>query len=119
MNSKLGRTGVHPGCFWQRVSKRLERKKIHFALLQESERVKTRAARTECPTIGNPDGYQKKGVTGEAKGIVVKTKGIANVAQIWARGRGLRGSSGKSGVETFEWNLITFVSVVRPIVLNQ
>ena len=31
--------------------------------------------------MGNPDGYQKKGVSGEAKGIVVKTKGIANFAQ--------------------------------------
>ena len=39
------------------------------------------------PDIGNPDGYQKKGVAGEAKGIVVKTKGIAR-AQIWARRRG-------------------------------
>ena len=32
--------------------------------------------------IGNPDGYQKKGVRGEAKRIVVKTKGIAKLAQI-------------------------------------
>ena len=35
-------------------------------------------------TIGNPDGYQKKGVAGEGKRIVVKTKGIANFGQ---RGR--------------------------------
>ena len=35
-------------------------------------------------TIGNPDGYQNKGVRGEAKRIVVKTKGIANFGQ---RGR--------------------------------
>ena len=34
------------------------------------------------PDIGNPDGYQKKGVMGEAKRIVVKTKGIAKLAQI-------------------------------------
>jgi len=32
------------------------------------------------PDMGSPDGYQKKGVIGEAKGIVVKTKGIANLA---------------------------------------
>jgi len=37
------------------------------------------------PDIGNPDGYQKKGVIGEAKGIVVKTKGIAKLAQIGTR----------------------------------
>ncbi len=63
------------------------------------------------PDIGNPDGYQKKGVRGEAKGIVVKTKGIAKLVQIWA-GRALaRRSSGKSGVEQFEWSLITLVSI--------
>ena len=37
---EAGERGVHPGCFWQRVSNRLERKEIHFALLQESERVR-------------------------------------------------------------------------------
>jgi len=37
------------------------------------------------PDIGNPDGYQKKGVRDEAKGIVVKTKGIAKLAQIGTR----------------------------------
>jgi len=63
------------------------------------------------PDIGNPDGYQKKGVAGEAKRIVVKTKGIAKVAQIWARRRGLKGNPGKSEVGQFEWSLITLVSV--------
>jgi len=70
------------------------------------------------PDIGNPDGYQKKGASGQAKGIVVKTKGIGKVAQIWARGSGLRGGPSrtslgvkKSGVEQFEWSLITLVSV--------
>jgi len=43
------------------------------------------------PDIGNPDGYQKKGVAGEAKGIVVKTKGIGNLAQIGTRKGGSRG----------------------------
>ena len=71
------------------------------------------------PDIGNPDGYQKKGVVGEAKRIVVKTKGIGKVAQIWARGRGLSGSPGKSGVEQFEWSLITLVSVSWRLVLSQ
>ena len=33
----------------------------------------------EFSDIGNPDGYQKKGIAGEAKRIVVKTKGIANL----------------------------------------
>ena len=70
------------------------------------------------PDIGNPDGYQKKGVMGEAKRIVVKTKGIAKLAQIWARRAGWSGDPGpsqigasKSGVEQFEWSLITLVSV--------
>ena len=71
------------------------------------------------PDIGNPDGYQKKGVAGEAKGIVVKTKGIAKVAQIWARGRGLTGDPSKSGVEQFEWSLITLVSVPLVLLLSQ
>jgi hypothetical protein len=69
----------------------------------------------EIPDIGNPDGYQKKEVAREAKRIVVKTKGIGKVAQICA-GRGSspsRTSLGvkKSGVEQFEWSLITLVSV--------
>ena len=71
------------------------------------------------PDIGNPDGYQKKGVAGEAKRIVVKTKGIGKVAQIWARGRGLSGSPGKSGVEQFEWSLITLISVPGCLLLSQ
>ncbi len=71
------------------------------------------------PHIGNPDDYQKKGVSGEAKGIVVKTKGIGKVAQIWARGSGLSGDSGKSGVEQFEWSLITLVSVAWRLLLSQ
>ena len=29
--------------------------------------------------IGNPDGYQKKGVAGEAKGMVVKRRGLARI----------------------------------------
>jgi len=77
------------------------------------ERAKERQAEGEMaiPDMGNPDGYQKKGVSGEDKRIVVKTKGIAKLVQIWA-GRGLaRRSSGKSGVEQFEWSLITLVSV--------
>src|SRR5204863_3250383 len=71
------------------------------------------------PEIGNPDGYQKKGVRGEAKGIVVKTKGIANLAQIGTRRRGLRGNPGKSRVEQFEWSLITLVSVAWRLLLSQ
>ncbi len=63
------------------------------------------------PDIGNPDGYQKKGVAGEAKRIVVKTKGIGKVAQIWARRTGLSGDPGNSEVGQFEWSLITLVSV--------
>ena len=69
--------------------------------------------------IGNPDGYQKKGVAGEAKRIVVKTKGIAKLAQIGTRRRGLRENPGKSGVEQFEWNLITLVSVAWRLLLRQ
>ena len=71
------------------------------------------------PDMGNPDGYQNKGVTGQAKRIVVKTKGIAKLAQIGTRGRGLRGNPAKSGVEQFEWSLITLVSVPWPLILSQ
>jgi len=67
------------------------------------------------PDMGNPDGYQKKGVRGEAKRIVVKTKGIAKLAEIGVQGRcGPSQTSlgvNKSGVEQFEWSLITLVSV--------
>ena len=73
----------------------------------------------EFPDIGNPDGYQKKGVSGEAKWIVVKTKEIAKVAQIWVRGIELRGNPGKSGVEQFEWSLITLVSLAWLLLLSQ
>jgi len=71
------------------------------------------------PDIGNPDGYQKKGVTGEAKRIVVKTKQIAKLAQIGTRRRGLRGNPGISGVEQFEWSLITLVSLAWFLLLSQ
>ena len=71
------------------------------------------------PDIGNPDGYQNKGVAGEAKRIVVKTKGIANLAQIGTRGMELRGNPGKSGVEQFEWSLITLVSLAWFLLLSQ
>jgi hypothetical protein len=63
------------------------------------------------PDIGNPDGCQKKGVRGEGKRIVFKTKGIAKLAQIETRGVWPARDSGKSGVEQFEWSLITLVSV--------
>jgi len=66
--------------------------------------------------IGNPDGYQKKGVAGEAKRIVVKTKRIANLSQI---GTQRRENPGKSGVEQFEWSLITLVSLAWPLLLSQ
>ena len=71
------------------------------------------------PDIGNPDGYQKKGVAGEAKRIVIKTKGIANLAQIGTRRTALRGNPAKSGVEQFEWSLITLVSVPWRLLLSQ
>ena len=85
------------------------------------ERANERRRRGEMkfPNIGNPDGYQNKGVSGEAKWIVVKTKGIAKVAQIWARGIELRGNPGKSGVEQFEWSLITLVSIAWRLLLSQ
>jgi len=34
------------------------------------------------PNIGNPDGYQNKGVANWAKRMVVKTKGLGKLAQI-------------------------------------
>ena len=71
------------------------------------------------PNIGNPDGYQKKGVTGEAKWIVVKTKGITNLAQIGKRRSGLREDPGNSGVEQFEWSLIILISVPLVLLLSQ
>jgi len=68
------------------------------------------------PDTGSPDGYQRKGVAGEAKGIVVKTKGIGKVAQIR---KSLRVDPGKSGVEQFEWSLITLASVAWCLLLCQ
>ena len=56
---------------------------------------------------------------GEVKRIVVKTKGIAKVAQIWARRTGLSGDPGNSEVGQFEWSLITLVSVARRLLLSQ
>ena len=69
--------------------------------------------------MGNPDGYQKKGVAGEAKRIVVKTKGIANLAQIGTRRIGVTENPGTSGVGQFEWSLITLVSVAWRLLLSQ
>jgi hypothetical protein len=61
--------------------------------------------------IGNPDGYEKKGDRGEAKGIVVKRKGIAKLGQMGTRGRWPGGDSGKSGGGQFEWSLIRLDSL--------
>jgi len=77
-----------------------------------------KGARTNC-NIGNPDGYQKKGVAGEAKRIVVKTKGIAKLAQIGTRRIVVKGNPAKSGVEQFEWSLTTLVSVAWRLLLSQ
>jgi len=64
------------------------------------ERAKERQAEGEMaiPDMGNPDGYQKKGVRGEDKRIVVKTKGIAKQGQIGSRGGRPGVDSGKSEV---------------------
>jgi hypothetical protein len=89
------------------------------------ERAKKRQGGGEItlPDIRNPDGYQKKRVRGEAKRIVDKTKRIVNLAQI-----GTEGSPGpsqtslgvnKSGVEQFEWSLITLVSVAWNLLRSQ
>ena len=66
--------------------------------------------------IGNPDGYQKKGVAGEAKRMVVKRRGLARIdlemagklENVLGRGSeaGLRSSHGsvawmQVGVNTF------------------
>jgi len=75
------------------------------------------------PDMGNPDGYQKKGVRGEAKRIVVKTKGIAKLAQIGTRAGVCPSQTSlgvnKSGVEQFELSLITLVSVSWNLLRSQ
>jgi len=68
--------------------------------------------------IGNSDGYQKKGVAGEAKGMVVKRRGLARIdferagkqQNVLGRGSeaGLRSSHG-----SIVWKLVvvnTFLS---------
>ena len=47
--------------------------------------------------IGNPDGYQKKGVAGAAKRIVVKRKGIANPGKRGGKSAAEGVSSGAAG----------------------
>src|SRR5256885_2061256 len=98
-----------PRLFLQRVRKALKKKEMSCRARQKSvpsvhpskkalgarksERKSGRAeerrggGKITFPDIGNPDGYQKKGVAGQAKWIVVKTKGIANLAQIGTRER--------------------------------
>lgn len=71
----------------------------------------------EFPNIGNPDGCQNKGISGEAKRIVVKIKGIAKLGQTWvAKDPGPSRTSPavkKSGVGQFEWSSTTLVSVAK------
>src|SRR5438552_7786995 len=85
----------------------------------KSKRAKGGGGKMTIPDIGNPDGYQKKGVAGEAKWIVVKTKGIAKLTQIGTRRRVVKGNPSKSGFEQFEWSLITLVSVAWRLLLSQ
>ncbi|HLZ14099.1 MAG TPA: hypothetical protein VKP58_16070 [Candidatus Acidoferrum sp.] len=75
-SSGVGRVWVHPGCFCKSGKQR------------SYGREKGLVGEICKLNIGNPDGYQKKGVRGEAKRIVIKTKGIAKVAQIWAQRAG-------------------------------
>ena len=63
------------------------------------------------PNIGNPDGYQKKGVAGEAKRMVVKRKGLAKLAQ-----RG--GDQREEWVRNFEWKLVKHKDRVAYNLLN-
>src|SRR5256885_7805016 len=79
--------GCHPGVFSQRVRKWLKRREMRFSLCKEWQRAKVMKPGGVFSHIGNPDGYQKKGVRDEAKRIVVKTKEIANLAQIGKRRR--------------------------------
>src|SRR5260221_7787261 len=118
--------GRHTPAFSVKSAQTIGKNGDAFCSLQRGLKSGARTGqKTNCNT-GNPDGYQKKGVAGEAKRIVVKTKGIAKVAQIWARRSGLRGGPSqtslgvnKSGVEQFEWSLITLVSVAWRLLLSQ
>jgi len=69
--------------------------------------------------IGNPDGYEKKGDRGEAKGIVVKRKRIARLGQIGTRGGWPVGDYGKSGGRRFEWRLLALDSVAQFLLRSQ
>jgi hypothetical protein len=63
--------------------------------------------------------YQKKGVAGEGVCMSIKTKGIEKLGRMFAGGGWPGGDSGKSGVEQFEWSLITLDSIARNILLSQ
>src|SRR5260221_3632941 len=90
--------GRHTPAFSVKSAQTIGKNGDAFCSLQRGLKSGARTGqKTNCNT-GNPDGYQKKGVAGEAKWIVVKTKGIAKVAQIWARRTELIGNPGKSGV---------------------
>src|SRR5438445_6938869 len=108
----------HPGIFGKECANDWKEWRCVLLIAKRAKERGQNGVKTNC-NIGNPDGYQKKGVAGEAKRIVVKTKGIANLAQIGKRGcRGRRvGPSrtslgvNKSEVGQFEGSLITLVSV--------
>jgi len=69
-------SGVYPPAFVQRERKLLRNKEMSCRAQQKSEGKSNRAARSgRRDGDSGPDGYQKKRVIGEAKGIVVKAKG--------------------------------------------
>ena len=92
---------VHPGVFWQRVRKRLERREINFARAKEGERVRQerkKDARTGgigTPPTGNSDDYQKKGVAAGAIRMSVKRKELEKLGQPSGEWRSLGTAQGK------------------------
>jgi len=66
--------------FWAKSAQTAEKMGDAFSVFCKRAKERGKSAKEVHAHIGNPDGYQKKGVAGVAKGIVIKTNEIGKVA---------------------------------------
>jgi len=64
--------------------------------------------------IGNPDGYQKKGVAGEAKRMVVKRRGLARIDfERAGNERNVLGRGSEAGLRSSHGSVVWKLAVVN------
>src|SRR5438477_5862502 len=93
----MGIVWVHPGCFGQRVRKRLKRREMHFVLCKEWQRAKVMRARRSDSRHRQSRWLSKERGCGRGKRDRCQNKGDSKSGPKWDA----RGKSGRESRE--EW----------------